>query len=70
IVDDQGRKMSKSLGNVISPLKIAEEVGIEIMRLWVINTDTKEDMRISKEILNYQQDIYRRIRNTMRYLIG
>jgi isoleucyl-tRNA synthetase len=69
-LDEQGRKMSKSLGNVVSPLKVADEFGIDILRLWVVSSDYSEDVRIGPEILKYQADHYRRLRNTMRYLLG
>ena len=70
VLDDQGRKMSKSLGNVIDPQEIADEMGVEMLRLWVASSDSSEDLRIAKERLRYQQDTYRRLRNTLRYLLG
>jgi Isoleucyl-tRNA synthetase (EC 6.1.1.5) len=69
-VDEQGRKMSKSVGNTVSPQDIAKEMGVEILRLWVVSCDYRDDLRIGKEILKHQQDIYRRYRNTLRYLLG
>lgn len=69
-VDAKGYKMSKSTGNTISPIDIAEDMGVEILRLWVVSCDYSDDLRISKDILKYQQDIYRRYRNTLRYLLG
>ena len=69
-VDEQGRKMSKSQGNVVAPDKIAETLGIEILRLWVVSCDYSDDLRIGPEILKHQEDIYRRFRNTLRYLLG
>jgi isoleucyl-tRNA synthetase len=69
-LDDQGRKMSKSLGNVIAPQKIIDEYGADILRLWVMNTDITEDQRIGKEILKQQAELYRRVRNTLRWLLG
>ncbi|MEN8236349.1 MAG: isoleucine--tRNA ligase [Pseudomonadota bacterium] len=70
VLDGQGRKMSKSLGNVVSPIKIADEMGIEMLRLWVVASDCSQDLRLGPEVLKYQQDTYRRLRNTFRYLIG
>ncbi len=69
-VDSKGLKMSKSVGNTISPLEVAKEMGIEILRLWVVSCDYTDDQRIGNEILKYQQDIYRRYRNTLRYVLG
>lgn len=69
-VDEQGRKMSKSLGNTVAPQQVMDEMGAEILRLWTISCDYTDDLRIGKEILKYQQDIYRRYRNTLRYLLG
>ena len=70
VLDKDGRKMSKSLGNVVSPDNIAGKLGVDILRLWCINSDYSEDMRIGDEILKRQQDVYRRYRNTLRYLLG
>ncbi|MGB0934541.1 MAG: isoleucine--tRNA ligase [Alphaproteobacteria bacterium] len=70
VLDDQGRKMSKSLGNVVSPIEVANEMGIEMLRLWVSSSDFTQDVRIAKERLDYQKDTYRRFRNTLRYLLG
>ena len=70
VLDGQGRKMSKSLGNVISPQDIYNEQGADILRIWVVASNYEEDLRIGKEILGYQADAYRRLRNTLRYLIG
>ncbi len=64
-LDDQGRKMSKSLGNTIDPLKVCDEFGADILRLWAANSDYSEDVRISKNILTQTAEIYRRIRNTI-----
>jgi isoleucyl-tRNA synthetase len=69
-LDEQGRKQSKSLGNVTAPQKIIDEYGADILRLWVMNTDITEDQRIGKEILKQQAELYRRIRNTLRWLLG
>ena len=69
-LDEQGRKMSKSLFNTLAPSKIADEYGIDILRLWVMNTDITEDQRLGKEILKQQAELYRRLRNTLRWLLG
>ncbi len=69
-LDGQGRKMSKSLGNVVDPLKIIDESGADILRLWVASTDYFEDVRIGKEILSGTSDAYRKLRNSFRYLLG
>jgi isoleucyl-tRNA synthetase len=69
-LDEQGRKMSKSLGNVISPQDVVAKSGADILRLWVVSTDYTEDQRIGPEILKHQVDAYRRLRNTLRYLLG
>jgi isoleucyl-tRNA synthetase len=69
-LDPQGKKMSKSLGNVVDPLKIMDESGADILRLWVASTDYFEDVRIGKEILSGTTDAYRKLRNTFRYLLG
>ena len=70
VVDGKGRKMSKSLGNVISPDKIIEQYGVDILRLWVVASDYYDDLKLDNTILKAQTDSYRRIRNTFRYLIG
>ena len=70
VLDKNGLKMSKSLGNVVSPEDIASKLGVDILRLWCINSDYSEDMRIGDEILKRCQDVYRRYRNTLRYLLG
>ncbi len=70
VVDGEGKKMSKSVGNVIAPGEIIAKHGAEILRMWVASVDYREDLRISDEILNRQIDAYRRIRNTCRYLLG
>ncbi|PXA84616.1 isoleucine--tRNA ligase [Nostoc sp. 3335mG] len=69
-LDGQGRKMSKSLGNVVDPLKVINESGADILRLWVASTDYFEDVRIGKEVLAGTSDAYRKLRNTFRYLLG
>jgi len=70
VVDGEGRKMSKSIGNVIAPQEIIENYGAEILRLWVASEDYREDVRISSEILGHLVEGYRRIRNTFRFLLG
>ena len=70
VVDGEGRKMSKSLGNVIAPQEIMKDYGADILRLWVLSSDYNEDIRISKEILISVTDAYRKIRNTVRFLLG
>jgi isoleucyl-tRNA synthetase len=70
VVDGQGRKMSKSLGNVIKPQEIMNTYGAEILRLWVASSSFNEDVRLSKEIIDRLVDAYRKIRNTLRYLLG
>jgi isoleucyl-tRNA synthetase len=69
-LDQTGRKMSKSIGNTVDPLKVIEESGADILRLWVASTDYFEDVRIGKEILAGTSDSYRKLRNTFRYLLG
>ncbi|MEW5895179.1 MAG: isoleucine--tRNA ligase [Candidatus Omnitrophota bacterium] len=70
VVDGEGRKMSKSIGNVIGPDEITKTYGSDILRLWVAASDYHEDIRLSKEIIDRDIDAYRKIRNTMRYLLG
>jgi len=69
-VDAQGRKMSKSLGNVVAPQKVVDSLGADILRLWVASTDYRNEMSVSEEILKRVSDAYRRIRNTARFLLG
>lgn len=69
-VDAEGRKMSKSLGNVISPQKVMNELGADVLRLWVAATDFSGEMSVSDEILRRSADSYRRIRNTARFLLS
>ncbi|MEM6908442.1 MAG: isoleucine--tRNA ligase [Pseudomonadota bacterium] len=69
-MDAAGKKMSKSLGNTISPLKVMEQYGADIIRLWALSVDFTEDHRIGDEILKGVGDQYRRLRNTFRYLLG
>ena len=70
VMDEQGRKMSKSLGNVTAPQEVADKYGADILRLWVMMSDTSEDLRIGPEILKQQVELYRRLRNTLRWLLG
>lgn len=69
-VDGEGRKMSKSLGNGISPQEIIKEYGADILRLWVLASDYKTDVSLSKEILKQISESYRKMRNTARYILG
>ena len=70
VVDGNGRKMSKSRGNVISPEEVINQHGAEILRLWVASEDYRGDIRLSQEILDRLTEAYRRLRNTFRYLLG
>jgi len=70
VLDEQGRKMSKSLGNVTSPQDVTARSGADILRLWVVAAPYADDLRIGPEILKQQSEIYRRFRNTLRYLLG
>nr|WP_282452762.1 isoleucine--tRNA ligase [Lysobacter sp. CAU 1642] len=69
-VDEKGRKMSKSLGNVVSPQEVIKTLGADILRLWIASTDYCYEMSLSQEILKRSADLYRRIRNTCRFLLG
>ena len=70
VLDEAGRKMSKSIGNVTAPQDVIDRSGADILRLWVVGSDYSEDLRIGPEILKRQIDLYRRLRNTLRYVIG
>ncbi len=70
VVDGKGKKMSKSVGNVIPPEKVIKRYGAEVLRLWVSAEDYQDDIKISDEILNRLTDAYRKIRNTIRYLLS
>ncbi|MCP9441379.1 MAG: isoleucine--tRNA ligase [Nitrospira sp.] len=70
VVDGQGKKMSKSAGNVVAPQDVIKRYGAEILRLWVAAQDYREDLRISQEILNHLIEAYRKIRNTARFLLS
>ncbi len=70
LIDLEGRKMSKSVGNVIAPQDVIKESGAEIVRLWVAMTEFTEELRVSKEILTRVIDVYRKLRNTTRVLLG
>jgi isoleucyl-tRNA synthetase len=69
-LDDKGRKMSKSLGNVVDPQTIIRDSGVDVLRLWVASTDTSEDQRFGKLAMQTTVDAYRKLRNTLRYLLG
>ncbi len=69
-VDEKGRKMSKSLGNVIAPQKVVNSLGADVLRLWVSATDYANEIAVSDEILKRMADSYRRMRNTLRFLLG
>ncbi|HZD26575.1 MAG TPA: isoleucine--tRNA ligase, partial [Alphaproteobacteria bacterium] len=69
-LDEQGRKMSKSLGNVVAPQEVWDQYGADILRQWVVSADYSEDQRIGPDIIKAQVDSYRRFRNTLRYLLG
>ena len=69
-LDDKGRKMSKSIGNVVDPQSIIRDSGVDVLRLWVGMTDTTEDQRFGKLAMQTTVDAYRKLRNTIRYLLG
>lgn len=70
VLDGDGRKMSKSLGNVIDPLKIMKQSGADILRLWVASVDYQSDVRISNDMMKQVSESYRKIRNTLRFILG
>ncbi|MBS4023500.1 MAG: isoleucine--tRNA ligase [Dethiobacter sp.] len=70
VVDGEGKKMSKSLGNVIAPEQIINQYGADILRLWVSSSDFKSDVRVSQDILRQLVEVYRKVRNTIRYMLG
>lgn len=70
VLDEKGYKMSKSLGNVVDPHDVMKEYGADILRLWAITSDYSEDVKIGKDTLKNASDLYRRFRNTLRYLLG
>jgi isoleucyl-tRNA synthetase len=70
VLDEQGRKMSKSLGNVVAPQKVTQQNGAEILRLWVASSDFTEDLRIGPEIIKASVESYRRLRNTIRFMLA
>ncbi|HET7577843.1 MAG TPA: isoleucine--tRNA ligase [Bacillales bacterium] len=70
ILDGKGHKMSKSLGNVIDPIKVMKQLGADIIRLWVSSVDYQADVRVSNEILKQISETYRKVRNTFRFMLG
>jgi isoleucyl-tRNA synthetase len=70
LVDEQGRKMSKSLGNGVEPQDVIAKLGADILRLWVMSSDARDDLGIGPEILRQQGELYRRLRNTLRWILG
>jgi len=70
VVDGQGKKMSKSIGNVVSSKELIDKYGADVVRLWIASSNYKEDIRISEEIMEGLSDTYRKIRNTVRFLLG
>ncbi|MEE2952709.1 MAG: isoleucine--tRNA ligase [Pseudomonadota bacterium] len=70
VMDEEGRKMSKSLGNTVTPQDVIKESGADILRLWVVSSDYSEDLRLGKTILQTNVDSYRKLRNTIRWMLG
>jgi isoleucyl-tRNA synthetase len=70
VMAEDGQKMSKSLGNIVSPQEVVAKYGADVLRLWVVGSDYSEDLRIGTEILKQHADVYRRFRNTFRFLLG
>ena len=70
VVDGQGKKMSKSVGNVVAPQEVIDKYGAEVLRLWVSSENYQDDVKVSDEILKHVSDAYRKIRNTIRFLLG
>ncbi|WP_261132709.1 isoleucine--tRNA ligase [Bacillus sp. Marseille-Q3570] len=70
VLDGEGKKMSKSLGNVIDPMKVMKQLGADIIRLWVSSVDYQADVRVSDDILKQVSEVYRKIRNTLRFMLG
>ena len=70
VLDEQGRKMSKSLGNVVAPQEVMKNSGADILRLWVCASDYADDLRIGSEILKNTIETYRKLRNTLRWMLG
>jgi isoleucyl-tRNA synthetase len=70
VMDEDGRKMSKSLGNVVTPQEVIKQSGADILRLWVVSSDYSEDLRLGKTILQTNIDAYRKLRNSLRWMLG
>jgi isoleucyl-tRNA synthetase len=70
VLDGEGRKMSKSIGNTLDPIKVMNQLGADIIRLWVSSVDYQSDVRVSDDILKQVAEVYRKIRNTLRFLLG